>query len=118
LQSIRNRSNDGKPVGEVTVLRNFDGQMPVEILVRLDGGTDAKPREQRFLWDGKARQRTFTVPGRVLWAQVDPTQKVYMDIDFTNNSLTLSPSTAPQAKIATHFLFWVENWMQWLAWLA
>ncbi len=118
LQSIRNRTREKKPVSEVTVLRNFDGQMPVEVLVRLDGGTDAKPREQRLVWDGKARQHTFTVPGRVLWAQVDPARKVFMDIDFTNNSLTLSPSTAPQAKIATYFLFWVENWMQWLAWLA
>ncbi|WP_288427712.1 M1 family metallopeptidase [uncultured Spirosoma sp.] len=118
LESIRNKRREGRSFSEVTVQRNFDGQMPVDILVRLDGGTADKPREQRLYWDGKDRQRTFTLPGRVLWAKVDPDQKIYMDIDFNNNSLTLSPSSAPAGSVATRFLFWVENWMQWLAWLA
>ncbi|HLL93717.1 MAG TPA: hypothetical protein VK404_01975, partial [Spirosoma sp.] len=63
-------------------------------------------------------QFTLTQNADMVWAIVDPKQKIYMDTNLNNNSLTLEPSSAPSAKYATKFLFWVENWMQWLAWLA
>jgi hypothetical protein len=89
--------------------------MPVDIRVHFDNG-----KERMLFWDGKARQRTFTLTEKadVVWATVDPEQRIYMDTNLNNNSLTLKPSSAPAAKFATKFLFWVENWMQWLAWLA
>ena len=120
LRSIKNsteaqRKRDGRRQSTITVQRNADGQMPVDIRVRFDNG-----KELTLFWDGKARQRTFTLTEKadVVWATVDPMQKIYMDTNLNNNSLTLEPSSAPAAKFATKFLFWVENWMQWLAWLA
>ena len=115
LHSIRNRTRDGLPQGVVTIQRNGDGKMPIDVLVHFDNG-----KELMLFWDGKARQRQFTLNGnaKILWAKVDPNQKIYMDTNLNNNSLTLSPSSAPAAKFATKFLFWIENWMQWLAWLA
>jgi hypothetical protein len=115
LASIRNRKQNGQQQSIITVERRADGQMPVDVLVHFDNG-----REQLLYWDGKARQRTFTLRGKAsaVWATVDPKQKIYMDINLNNNSLTLEPSSAPAAKFATKFLFWIENWMQWLAWLA
>jgi hypothetical protein len=115
LQSLRNRTANGQKQTVVTVQRKRDGYMPVDILVHFDNG-----KETTLHWDSKDRQRQFTLTqnAKAVWATVDPKQKIYMDIDFNNNSLTLQPSSAPTAKYATKFLFWVQNWMQWLAWLA
>lgn len=120
LSNLVNRTTarqkrDGRKQATVTVQRKGDGQMPVDVLVHFDNG-----RELMLFWDGKARQRIFTLNenAEVVWAKVDPKQKLYMDTNLNNNSLTLEPSSAPAAKFAAKFLFWVENWMQWLAWLA
>lgn len=115
LVSIKNSRPNGQRQAVITVQRNGDGKLPVDVLVHFDNG-----RELMLFWDGKGRQRRFTVTenARVLWASVDPKQKIFMDTNLNNNSLTLSPSSAPAAKFAAKFLFWVENWMQWLAWLA
>ncbi|WP_461053133.1 M1 family metallopeptidase [Spirosoma arcticum] len=115
LFSIKNKKPGGQRQSTLTVRRNADGQMPVDVRVHFDNG-----KELMLFWDGKSRQRTFTLTEKadVVWATVDPEQKIYMDTNLNNNSLTLKPSSAPAAKFATKFLFWVENWMQWLAWLA
>ncbi|GAB3887566.1 M1 family metallopeptidase [Spirosoma agri] len=115
LIALKNRGRGSQQQAVVTVQRNGDGKMPVDVLVHFDNG-----KELMLFWDGKARQRQFTLSekAKVVWAKVDPKQKIYMDTDLNNNSLTLQPSSAPAAKFATKFLFWIENWMQWLAWLA
>jgi aminopeptidase N len=115
LHSLRNRTLDKEKQTIVTVRRNGDGIMPVDILVHFDND-----KEVTLHWAGKAHQRQFTLSqnSRAMWATIDLEQKIYMDTNFNNNSLTLEPSSAPAAKFTTKFLFWVENWMQWLAWLA
>ncbi|RIV22576.1 M1 family peptidase [Fibrisoma montanum] len=114
LTDIRNRIRNGEQQATITVQRLGDGHMPVDVRVHFDDG-----KELMLFWDGKARQRTFTLneKAKVVWAHIDPKQKIFMDVDLNNNSLTLKPSAAPAAKFAAKFLFWVENWMQWLAWL-
>jgi aminopeptidase N len=114
LTSIRNQKQGNRYNSTVLVQRKGDAQMPLDVLVHFDDG-----KELLLFWDGKARQRAFTVTenAKIVWAKADPKQKLYMDTNFNNNSLTLKPSTAPAAKYATSFLFWLENWMQWLAWL-
>ncbi|GAB3738328.1 M1 family metallopeptidase [Spirosoma lituiforme] len=115
LISLKNKTQAGLKQSIITVQRNGDGIMPVDVLVHFDDG-----HELMLFWDGKGRQRRFTVAenAKAIWAHVDPKQKIYMDTNLNNNSLTLAPSAAPAAKFATKFLFWIENWMQWLAWLA
>lgn len=99
--------NEGGATGSATVRvdRLGDLQLPVELLVHLANG-----QELMLSWDGKARSHTFTIPGQtpVRWAQLDPKQKLYMDTNVINNSLTLNPSKSPAAKFATKFLFWLE----------
>lgn len=114
LTSIRNQKQGNRYRSTVQVQRKADGQMPLDVLVHFDNG-----KELLLFWDGKGRQRAFTLneTAKVVWAKADPKQKLYMDTNFNNNSLTLQPSTAPAAKYATSFLFWLQNWMQWLAWL-
>lgn len=92
-----------------------DMQLPVDVLVHFEN-----EKEETLYWNGKARTHTVSPSqkGRVLWVQVDPKQKLYMDVNVINNSLSVSSSNAPATKYAAKFLFWVENAMQWLAWLA
>ncbi len=107
-------NHDNSPA-TLRVDRLGDMQLPVEVLVHFENGRDVTLR-----WDGKGRSQTFTLnqKGRVLWAQVDPGQKIYMDVNTINNSLSVDPSAEPAAKYAAKFLFWIENAAQWLAWLA
>ncbi|NID10378.1 M1 family metallopeptidase [Fibrivirga algicola] len=109
-----NLYNHDKSPATIRVDRLGDMQLPVEVLVHFEDG-----RETTLFWDGQERSRTFNAgrKGRVLWAQVDPYHKLYMDVNVINNSYTVSPSSAPSAKYAAKFLFWIENAMQWIAWL-
>jgi len=112
LHSVRNAKRGKLYETTVTVYRRGDAQLPIEVLVHFEDG-----KQQRLAWDGKAPVRTFTLthPARAEWARADPQQKLYLDVNFNNNSYTLSPSTAPAAKYAAKLTFWVQNWMQWLA---
>ncbi|WP_019988643.1 M1 family metallopeptidase [Rudanella lutea] len=114
LTKIRNRKQGTGYRSTVQVTRRGDAQMPVDVLVHFEDGN-----ELMLFWDGKARTQTFTLnqPSAVRWAIADPKQKLYIDTNLNNNSLTLAPSSAPAAKYAAKMLFWVQNWMQWLAWL-
>ena len=114
LFKIRNNKQGSGYRSTIQVMRRGDAQMPVDVLVHFDDG-----KELMLFWDGKARTHTFTLnqKAEVVWATVDPKQKLYIDTNFNNNSLTLQPSSAPAAKYAAKMLFWVQNWMQWLAWL-
>ena len=83
-QKHRNKRASNRAV--ITVQRNGDGTMPVDVLVHFDNG-----HELMLFWDGKGRQRQFTVTenAKAIWASVDPKQKIYMDTNLNNNSLTL-----------------------------
>lgn len=114
LTSIKNSKRTGQRQSVIRVQRKGDGIMPVEVLVHFDTG-----KEILLRWDGQSRQREFVLyeNAKAVWAAIDPKHKIYMDTNLNNNSLTLEPSSAPAAKFAARFLFWIENWMQWLAWL-
>lgn len=115
LYSVQNSRQGGNYRSTVTVYRRGDAQMPVEVLVHFDDGS-----EQTLRWDGKGRYQTFTLtqPARAEWAKVDPGQKLYIDTDLNNNSYVVKSPAAPMAKYTVKFLFWMQNLMQWLAWLA
>lgn len=108
-------TNHTSSPASIRVDRLGDMQLPLEVLVHFENG-----REETLFWDGKARTHNFTLgqKGRVLWGQVDPRQKLYMDVNVINNSQSVSASSAPAAKYGAKFLFWLENAAQWLAWLA
>ena len=111
LASLTNHDNSP---ATLRIDRLGDMQLPVDVLVHFENG-----QEVMLFWDGKARSRTFTMPqkGQVRWAHVDPKHKLYMDVNVLNNSYSVSTSSAPSAKYAAKFLFWIENAVQWLAWL-
>ena len=66
----------------VTVVRRGDVAMPVDVLLRFEGG-----RTYRSHWDGEARWKKFRVASgpRLIEAIVDPDEKILLDADRTNN---------------------------------
>ena len=90
----------------VVVERRGGFRHPVTVeMVFADGS-----RERRE-WDGEARWRRFEVtgPARMLSAEVDPDEVLFLDADRVNNSLLLEPNRKPANKLLTHLLFWLQN---------
>ena len=115
LTSVSNKKEGAQYESTIRADRLGDMKLPVEVLVHFDNG-----REKRLLWDGQSGLKTFTLTqsARVDWAKVDPAQKIYVDKNLNNNSFTLEPASAPAGKYAVKLMFWIQNLMQWLAWLA
>ena len=70
----------------VEVRRNGTFVFPVEIAFRFSGGDTLIEQ-----WDGKAPYRVFTFrrPDKLISAQVDPQNKIWLDVNWSNNSFTL-----------------------------
>ncbi|MBC8151779.1 MAG: M1 family metallopeptidase, partial [Bacteroidetes bacterium] len=115
LTSVTNKKEGNRYQSTVRVDRLGSMKLPVEVLVHFENG-----KEKLVLWDGQSGRKTIklTQTTPVLWAKADPSQKLYVDTNLNNNSFTLEPDRAPAGKYAVKLMFWVQNWMQWLAWLA
>lgn len=102
-----------KPIYEsrVDVERLGGVVMPEEILVHFDNG-----KEVLETWDGKGRSHEFIYdkPEKVVWAKVDPYNKIPIDVNMINNSYTTEPESGAENKYFVKFLFWVENTMLFL----
>ena len=86
--------------------------MPVEILVHFDNGD-----ELRENWDGKSRTKEFSYerPEEVVWAMIDPEEKIKIDLNMMNNGITTKPVKEVSWKYAAKFLFIIQNIMQTLS---
>lgn len=90
----------------IVVVRRFgEAFFPVDVLTVFADGHEI--REQ---WDGLDRWRTFTYdrPARAVSVQVDPERVLLLDVDYTNNSRTLTPRAEEAARK------WSLAWMVWL----
>ena len=89
-----------------TVVRRGDVAMPVEILLRFEGG-----RVYRSRWDGEARWKKFRVASgpRLLEATVDPDEKILLDADRTNNGARTEPDPRAATRWTARAVFWVQN---------
>jgi hypothetical protein len=89
----------------VVVRRDGDGVFPVDVLVRFEDGHEVRER-----WDGRSTWRAFHYerPARAVSAQVDPDRVLLLDVNYTNNSVTLEPRTEAAART------WTLQWMVWL----
>lgn len=70
----------------VEVRRNGTFVFPVEIAFCFSGGDTLIEQ-----WDGKAPYRVFTFrrPDKLFSAQVDPQNKIWLDVNWSNNSFTV-----------------------------
>jgi len=90
---------------KIEVRQNGDLEIPVEIKITYYDG-----RPEYVVWDGKGKSKVFNFDQKpiIRSAQIDPDQKVYLDINFTNNSKTIETNTKPIVKYASKS----QNWMQ------
>lgn len=101
---------DGSATGTrrstIELQRKGDWIFPVELLVMFEDGTS-----EMYYWDGIDGSYKCTIMDRplVVSAQIDPHNKIGVDLDLNNNSLTLAPNNAPLWKYAAKTTFWVQN---------
>jgi hypothetical protein len=95
----------------VTVARRGEVAMPVEILLRFEGGAT-----YRTTWDGEARwKRLQTRSGpRLLEALVDPDEKILLDLDRTNNGRRPEPDGRAASRWTARTVFWTQNLLDFL----
>lgn len=93
----------------VIIYRLGEVVMPVEVLVHFEDGEEILEN-----WDGKARSFEFNYekPEKILWAKIDPENKILIDVNQLNNSLTTKPKRGALWKITLKFLFYLQNTMQ------
>ncbi|HEX7140340.1 MAG TPA: M1 family metallopeptidase [Vicinamibacterales bacterium] len=89
----------------VTVRRYGEATFPVDVRVTFDDGERVTEH-----WDGADRWKRYSYvrPASVVSAEVDPDHVLLLDVNYTNNSKTLQPSTM---RAATK---WSLKWMVWL----
>ncbi len=89
----------------VVVRRLGEGLFPVDVRVVFESG-----EEKRWQWDGRDRWKRFDVvtASRAAYAQVDPDRVLLLDVNVTNNSLTLAPRADAAARR------WSLAWLVWL----
>jgi len=90
----------------VTVVRQGDIALPVEILLRFEGG-----HNYRSSWDGEARWKRFRVERgpRLLDAVVDPDEKILLDADRTNNGRRPEGDPRAASRWTARAVFWLQN---------
>jgi len=89
----------------VIVRRYGEATFPVDVRVTFDDGERLTEH-----WDGADRWKmySFVRPASAISAEVDPDHVLLLDVNYTNNSKTLRPSTS---RAATK---WSLKWMVWL----
>ncbi len=100
--------SSGNYKSEVIVHRMGEVKLPIEVLVHFDDGKEILEN-----WNGQSRTTGFTYEGKskVVWAKIDPQNKIPLDINLVNNSLTVEPESGVFVKYAAKILFWLENTM-------
>jgi hypothetical protein len=84
------------------------------VLIRFEDG-----QEITKVWDGVERsfEFKFLTNSKIVYAQIDPEEKLQIDVDFANNSIQLEQNTNPIWKYTVKFLFWLQNIIQTVVWL-
>jgi hypothetical protein len=106
----------GKPwSSEVVVHRRGGFIFPVTLKVVFDDGS-----EKRESWDGGkdgVTWKKFNYDGdhKVSWAQVDPDEKVPLDVNRWNDGLRAEPEDAPRARVTGTFASLVSALLSWVA---
>ena len=82
--------------------------LPVEVELTFEG----KEPERRLWDDGRRWARwEYERPEKLLEVRLDPDGKLALDADRLNNERRLEPDPAAARKLATSFLFWVQQGM-------
>jgi hypothetical protein len=99
-------ARDGEQYRTSVIVRRYgEAIFPVDVVVAFRNGERVTEH-----WDGKDRWKLYTYdrPVQALDARVDPDRVLLLDVDYTNNSMTLEPKGSGAATK------WSLKWMVWL----
>ena len=103
--TANNKAGDGrKQAGYNSVVeleRDGELMLPVEVLIHFSDG-----QELLESWDGRSRFKDYKYSGArtVHWVKIDPGYKNRMDVNFNNNSMTVSPDRIPARRLTTKLI--------------
>jgi len=94
--------------------RMGDFEIDTEVLVSFSDGST-----KTIKWSGsqKMLSHTFKSDGEIVSAHIDPEQKIYLDLNLNNNSLTLDPNSKPIYKYAAKIGHWLQAVSQWTSFM-
>ncbi len=104
----KKKSKDTLYHSKVVIERLGEVIMPEEILIRFSDSTEVLEK-----WDGRSRTKAyiFNKPVKVVWARIDPDNKILIDINLQNNSYTTQPPGSVFWKYALKYLSILEKMM-------
>jgi len=108
-------TSSGNYISKATFSRKGEAIMPVDIAITFDNG-----RTIRKFWNGQGRikQYKFKGTGQIVKIEIDPERKLLIDTNFLNNSKIEKQKTSATWKYVLKLLFWLQNFMQTVAFLA
>ncbi|MCK4224026.1 MAG: M1 family metallopeptidase [candidate division Zixibacteria bacterium] len=113
IESIPIESKDKKRryTNRVEVRRLGEVIIPVDVVIELEDGEKIKQ-----IWDGKERWHKIEMEtdSKIEAVLIDPENKITLDINVNNNSLTVRSSDSVMMKLSTQCLFWLETLMHWI----
>ena len=89
-------------------------KIPVEIIYTFEDGTE---KNEIWLADNPGITKTIVSETPLISVQIDPENKIFIDLDHNNNSYTRKPAKAPLRKYAMKAIYWVQNSLQGLSFL-
>lgn len=106
---FRNGNEQHALLSQVVIQRYGDWIFPVEVLITFEDGNT-----KLLHWSGEEGSKIFKFTGnsKVISAQIDPKQKILLDINLNNNSLSVKTENAPLWKITAKVIFWIQNIFQ------
>jgi hypothetical protein len=118
LNSVRQNENDstgteGKVYRSSVELERTGGiKLPVDVLVHFDNG-----REVLEHWDGISRTMDYEYNGneKIQWVKIDPDYKIRMDVNYTNNSMTVDTDREPLNRITYKLVSFIQFFMSFIS---
>ena len=112
IESLKSTMIDGTYRHEVLIRRYGGMRMPVEIRLTCENGETVNDT-----WDGADRwtKKIYTTGSPATVAQVDPDNKLILDIDGANNSKKADTDHRAVLNWTSKWLFWMQHLLQFLS---
>lgn len=98
----------------IEAIREGNFEIGTEVLIMFKDGSS-----KTVYWKGSEKyfKYTFSSSKEVISAHIDPEQKIYLDLNLNNNSITLDPNKKPLYKYAAKLGHWLQAVSQWTSFM-
>ena len=98
----------------IEAIREGNFEIGTEVLIMFKDGSS-----KTVNWKGSEKyfKHTFSSSKEVISAHIDSEQKIYLDLNLNNNSITLDPNKKPLYKYAAKLGHWLQAVSQWTSFM-